>query len=303
MLEKLYADPFLDPVNMTPLQMREAFDVFYADLGVPWAQADVQEAQFDVDGGVVRLRIYRPPEAPGELPIILFYLGGGLVMGSHNSYDTMCRRLCLASQAVVVSVAYRRPPEHPFPAAVDDSYAALLWARDNAKRFGGDAGRMAVAGESGGGMLAAVVAHLAKDQGGPKLALQLLMYPAVGTRGQSQSMQTFAEGYWFEPGQLDWLYSIYAPDADVTNPLISPTFRRDFSDLPPAYVIVAEQDILRDDVMAYAEDLRRAGVAVQLTSYDTIHGFICMGAVIDAASEALDRAGEALVAAFSEASE
>jgi acetyl esterase len=298
MLKRLYANPFLDPVNMTPAQMREAFDAFYAKVGLAPAEAEVTDTQFPAPGGAVGLRTYRPKGVEGVLPIVVFYLGGGLVMGSLNSYDGICRRLCQASGAIVVSVAYRQPPEHPFPAALDDSYAALLWARDNAATFGGDPERMAVAGESGGGMLAAVVTHLALDRSGPELTFQLLIYPAVGGPRDSGSMREFAEGFWFEPGQLDWLYEIYARDSDPEDPRISPINRHDFANLPPAYIVVANYDILRDGVLAYAEALQVAGVPVELQSYPTIHGFICMGGVIETAGAALEGAGRAIAVAF-----
>ena len=297
MLARLYADPFLDPENMTPAQMRAAFDAFYAKVGIPAVDADVSEAQFDVQGGAVRLRIYKPVGADAPLPVVVFYLGGGLVMGSHDSYDGVCRRLCKASGAIVVSVAYRQPPEHPFPAALDDSFAALVWTREHAKDLGGDPDRIAVAGESGGGMLAAVVSHLALDRGGPPIAFQLLIYPAVGVSGQGSSMRDFADGYWFAPSQLDWLYGIYAGSEDPKDPLISPIFRKELAGLPPAYIVVANYDILRDDILSYAGALRAAGVPTEVTAYPTIHGFVCMGGVIDAAGEALDAAGRALASA------
>lgn len=299
MLRRLYADPFLDPVNMTPPQMRAAFDAFYLKVGLPPAPAKVRDAALGVPGGAVGLRIYRPDNAGDEpLPIVVFYLGGGLVMGSLDSYDGVCRRLCAASGAVLVSVAYRQPPEHPFPAAVEDSYAALLWAHENAHEIGGDPERLAVAGESGGGMLAAVVTHMARDRGGPKIDFQILIYPAVGGDRNTPSMHDFAEGYWFEPGQLDWLYGIYAGQTDPNDPRISPIFQPDLAGLPPAYVAAAHYDILRDNVLAYASALRAAGVPVVTRTYPSIHGFVCMGGVIDMAGEALDEAGGAMAAHF-----
>ena len=301
MLERLYADPFLDPENMTPVQMRAAFDAFYAKVGIPPVDVDTTDKHFSVPGGAVRLRIYRPIGSGDRLPIVMFYLGGGLVMGSLDSYDGVCRRLCKASGAIVVSVAYRQPPEHPFPAALDDCYAALVWAREHADDFGGDPDRLAVAGESGGGMLAAVVSHLAIDQDGPALAFQLLVYPAVGVSGQGSSMQDYADGYWFAPSQLDWLYGIYAGGKDPKDPLISPIFRKELKGLPPAYFVVAKYDILRDDILAYADALRGAGVPTEVCAYPTIHGFVCMGGVIDAAGQALDAAGLRLAAAFASA--
>lgn len=300
MLARLYADPFLDPENMSPPEMRVAFDKFYSKVGMPPMETDTKDAQFTTADGVVRLRIYSPPGSAGRLPVIIFYLGGGLVMGSLDSYDGLCRRLCRSSGAIVVSVAYRQPPEHPFPAALDDSYAALLWVRDHIEEFGGDPNRLAVSGESGGGMLAAVVSHLALDRGGPPLAAQLLIYPAVGSRGDSASMRDFADGFWFAPDQLDWLYGIYAGDRDRNDPLISPIYREHLEGLPPAYIVVADYDILRDDILSYAKALKNEGVPTEVRHYPTIHGFTCMGAVIDLAGDALDEAGRAIARKLAE---
>jgi acetyl esterase len=294
MLDRLYADPFLDPERMTPPQMRAAFDAFYAKVGLPPCEAEARDAEIPAPGRPVRLRIYRPPEAAGRLPIVVFYLGGGLVMGSLDSYDGLCRRLCKASGAVVISTSYRQPPEYPFPAAADDSYAALVWAHRHAEALGGDPDRLVVAGESGGGMLAAVVSQMALDRGGPPIAFQLLIYPAVGRSPGSRSMVDFAQGYWFEPGQLDWLYGIYAQGHDPNDPRISPLLRENFRGLPPAHITVAEYDILRDDILAYAAKLEAAGSSVEVVSYPTIHGFTCMGGVIDMAAEALDVGGQAI---------
>lgn len=297
MLERLYANPFLDPERMTPPQMRAAFDAFYADVGLPACDAETHDEEIPAPGRPVRLRIYRPPGPEGRLPIIVFYLGGGLVMGSLDSYDGLCRRLCKASGAIVISTSYRQPPEYPFPAAANDCYAALVWAYNHAETLDGDANRIAVAGESAGGMLAAVVSQMALDLGGPLISFQLLIYPAVGRSPNSRSMVEFAQGYWFEPGQLDWLYGIYAQGHDPNDPCISPLFRENFHGLPPAHVTVAEYDILRDDILAYAAKLEAAGSAVEVVSYPTIHGFTCMGGVIDMAVAAIDAGGQAVARA------
>ncbi|HYH98165.1 alpha/beta hydrolase [Hyalangium sp.] len=300
MLKRVAADPFLDPVNMSPAQMRKAFDAFYAKVDIAPVEVAVTNTAFKGPAGDVPVRIYHPgPQGAAALPVVLFYKGGGLVMGSLDSYDAICRRLARASGAIVVSVAYRQPPEHRSPAATDDCYAALVWAREHAGSFGGDPKRLAVAGDSGGGMLAAVVTHMARDQGGPPIAFQLLIYPAVGTRGGSRSMSLFARGYWFEPEALDWLYSLYAANAaDVQSPRVSPILREDLSGLPPAYVVSANFDIIRDDVEHYARLLREAGVPVELRRYETtIHGFFNMGGVIDFVGPAIDECGAKLAAA------
>jgi acetyl esterase len=300
MLKRFVAEPFLDP-SMTPAQMRKAFDAFYAKVDLPPVDVAVTNTSFKGPAGALRVRLYHPgPQGAAALPVVLFYKGGGLVMGSLDSYDAICRRLSRASGAIVVSVDYRQPPEHRAPAATDDCYAALVWASENATSFGGDPKRLAVAGDSGGGMLAAVVTHMAHDRGGPPLAFQVLIYPAIGTRGGSQSMKLFARGYWFEPEALDWLYSLYATDTvGVQDPRVSPIFREDLSGLPPAYVVSAHFDILRDDVEQYARSLAQAGVPVELRRYETaIHGFFNMGGVLDFAGPAIDECGAKLAAAL-----
>jgi acetyl esterase len=301
MLQRFAADPFLDPVNMTPVQMRKAFDVFYAKVDIAPVESAVTNTAFQGPAGEVRVRLYHPgpPGAPA-LPVVLFYKGGGLVMGSLDSYDAICRRLSRASGAIVVSVDYRQPPEHRFPAATEDCYAALVWVRENAGSFGGDPARLAVAGDSGGGMLAAVMAQMAHDRGGPPLAFQLLIYPAVGTRGGSESMKRFARGYWFEPEAMDWLYSLYVTQpADIQDPRVSPILRKDFSGLPPAYIVSAHFDIIRDDVELYARLLADSGVPVELRRYEgMIHGFFNMGGVIDLVGPAIDECGAKLSAAL-----
>jgi acetyl esterase len=300
MLKRFVAEPFLDP-SMTPEQMRKAFDAFYAKVDLAPADVAVTNTAFKGPAGDIRVRIYHPgPQGAAALPVVLFYKGGGLVMGSLDSYDAICRRLSRASGAIVVSVSYRQPPEHRAPAASDDCYAALVWAHENAASFGGDPKRLAVAGDSGGGMLAAVVTHMARDQGGPPLAFQLLLYPAVGTRGGSESMKLFARGYWFEPEALDWLYSLYATsEVGVQDPRVSPILRKDFSGLPPAYVVSANFDIIRDDVEHYARLLAQAGVPVELRRYETtIHGFFNMGGALDFVGAAIDECGAKLAAAM-----
>lgn len=300
MLGRLQANPFLDPVNMTPAQMRQAFDAFYAPIDLPSADVEVINTVFDGPAAPIRLRLYRPRVRTGPVPVAVYYKGGGLIMGTLDSYDRICRRMCEASGALVVSVDYRQPPENRYPAAVDDCYAALVWVQGAAAGFGGDASRLAVVGESGGGLLAAVITHRAHDLGGPQIRYQVLIYPAVGTRGASQSMKEFARGYWFEPEQLEWLYGQYISNSEqIRDPGVVPILREDFSELPPAYVVVANFDILRDDIEDYARRLADAGVPVEVRRYPTtIHGFMNMGGVIDLAGEALDECGARIATAL-----
>lgn len=298
-LDLLEADPFLDPVNMTPAEMRMAFDQFYAKIDLPEEAVDVINTSFAGPTGPVPVRLYRPLERRAPLPVALYIKGGGLIMGTLDSYDRICRRLCVASGALIVSVAYRQPPEHRHPAAAEDCFAALSWIYGAAAEFGGNPGKLAVVGESGGGLLAAVVTHMAHDRGGPDIDYQVLIYPAIGSRVPSKSMSEFSRGYWFEPEALDWLYSQYVESADqMHDPRVSPTLRSDLSGLPPAYVVVANFDILRDDIEDYAQRLEQAGVPVETVRYPTIHGFMNMGAVIDLAGAAVDACGSRLADAL-----
>ncbi len=204
---------------------------------------------------------------------------------------------------MVVSVDYRLAPEHPFPAPVDDAFAALTWVHDHAADFGGDPTRIAVAGDSAGGNLAAVVAQLARDAGGPDLCFQLLIYPVTDHEFDSASMDDNAEGYFLTRDAMRWFYSHYLNDPDEgADPRVSPIRASDLAGLPPAYVITAEFDPLRDQGIAYAEAMRDAGTVVAAKTYaGMFHGFFSMVAYIDAGKVAFDDAVAALRDAFEEA--
>jgi len=303
-IDHLEANPFLDPENMSPAEMREAFDAYYATVDLPPAPVQAEDMDFKGRGGAIRARIYHPTgDRTSKLPVILFIRGGGLVMGSFSSYDGVCRRICQASQSIVVTIDYRQPPEHRHPAALEDCHDALQWIRKSADDFGGDSSRVAISGDSGGGMLAAVVTHLVRDNGEPALDYQALIYPAVGTRGDAKSMEEFAEGYVFDPMQLDWLYDQYLADPSQRNdPQVSPIFCDNLSDLPPALVVTAHFDIFRDDAENYGRLMAQAGTSVEIKRYPTvIHGFIQMGRFVPAAGEALDYCGARLAEAFEKA--
>jgi acetyl esterase len=298
----LEAHPFLDPMNMTPLEMRAAFDVYYATIDMEAAPVIVEDRNVQGPGGSLRVRIYRPQNAgAAALPVTLFCRGGGLVMGSLASYDRICRRLCQASDAIVVAVDYRQPPEHKYPAALDDCVAAIRWIRTSAPTFGGDAGRVAIAGDSGGGMLAAATTQVMRDAGEQPLDFQFLIYPAVGSRNRaSGSMVDFAQGYVFSPEQLDWLYSQYLADPHLRNtPGVSPNLAENLGNLPPALIVTAHYDIFCDEAEDYGRRLQAAGVPTQIRRFgEVIHGFLNMGGRVAAAVEACDLGGRALAAAF-----
>ncbi|HWA29996.1 MAG TPA: alpha/beta hydrolase [Rhizomicrobium sp.] len=249
----------------------------------------------------IAARSYAPVASGGDaLPTLVFFHGGGWVIGNIDTHDGLCRMIANGSGCRVISVEYRLSPEAKFPAAVDDAVAALEWVEKNAADIGVDANRLAVGGDSAGGCLAAVTAQVAKEKGGPKLAFQMLLFPVTQIGEETRSLREYADGYFLERKTLDWFYGHYLPtDADRKDPRISPLAAKDFSGLPPAYVMLAGFDPLHDEGLAYAEKLRGAGVAVTVADYpDMVHDFIYLQAILPQASEALNAAAAALKGAL-----
>ncbi len=275
----------------TPEEARRGFRMLTVDLRPAHTVVPVASTEdIEVPGaaGPLPARIYRP-EAEGELPTIVFFHGGGFVIGDVDTHDNQCRVLCREAEAVVLSVGYRLAPEHPFPAAPEDCFAATRWAAEHVAELGGDAGRIAVAGDSAGGNLAAVTALMARDAGGPALAAQLLIYPGTDFEGGYPSETENAEGFFLTRADMEWFREQYLAGADPTDPLLSPVHCPDLAGLPPAVVITAEFDPLRDQGDAYARALEEAGVHVIARSYGgLIHGFFDLGALSPAAAEATD---------------
>jgi acetyl esterase len=209
------------------------------------------------------------------------------VIGDIDTHDTICHRLAAGVPALVVSVDYRLAPEHPFPAAVDDCEAATAWASDHAAEFGGDPARLAVAGDSAGGNLAAVVTRRARDSGGPPIAFQLLIYPSTdGTRALPSHAEN-GTGYLLDTESMEWFGHHYLGETDPRHPDVSPLFIEDLTGLPPALVVTAEFDPLRDEGEAYAERLRLAGVRATTSRYDgMIHAFYGFDRIFDASQRA-----------------
>jgi acetyl esterase len=261
--------------------------------------AEIVDGSFPGPAGNVAIRIYRASAEPNQ-PGIVYFHGGGFVIGSLNSHDGTCRRLCHGAGCTVVSIDYRLAPEHRYPAAVDDCYAAAVWVAANAASLKIDPNRIAVAGDSAGGNLAAVTAILARDKGGPKLVHQLLTYPVTDMAYKSQSYITNATGYFLTKEMMEWFGLQYMPSGqNPEDPLLSPLYAGDLKGLPAATVITAEYDPLRDEGEAYAERLQEAGVATRLIRYDgVIHGFFSMNGMIDQADEAHDFAAGELRKAF-----
>lgn len=239
--------------------------------------AKVVDKQIEGRNGVVPVRIYVPDNAQ-NVPVITFYHGGGFVIGDLKSHDKVCRRLAKMNQAIVVAVDYRLAPEHKFPAAPEDCYDATKWVSENIQAYGGNPDQLVVMGDSAGGNLATVTAIQARDLGTPKIAAQVLIYPATDARMTYPSIKSNGKGYVLTEEIMNWFMSHYAGnEAEKADPLMSPILTPDLSNLPPALVQLAEYDPLRDEGKAYAEKLKAAGNQVQCTQYDgLIHTYFRM---------------------------
>jgi acetyl esterase len=260
-----------------------------ADLAPPVDLASVTDTTFPGPAGDVPIRVYRP-HGDGPLPGVVFFHGGGFVVGSIATHDPICRLLAAEAGAVVVSVGYRLAPEDPFPAGVEDCIAATGWVADNAASLDIDASRLVVCGDSAGGNLAAVVAQHARAHG-PALAFQALMYPAVDAdRAHYPSVTENAEGYLLEAETMAWFQQHYVAagaEVDPHDPRISPLRAGSLAGVAPAYVVTAQFDPLRDEGEAYASALEAAGVPVAMVRYDgMIHGFWNFIGLVDAAAAA-----------------
>ena len=278
------------PLNeMSPSEGRAMYQAMNADA----VKQELTEVT-DSDAAGVPIRIYRP-SAQDNLACIVFYHGGGWVIGDLETHDAPCRRLANATGAIVVAVDYRLAPEHPFPAAQDDCYTATCWVANNAANLNIDPSKIAVAGDSAGGNLAAVVSLRARDENGPKIAHQLLIYPATDAAMNTQSFTDNADGYMLTRESMAWFWQNYlgtdpADAGNQTNPLASPLMAKSLENLPPATVITAEFDPLRDEGEAYGAKLKAAGNETQVVREDgLIHGFISLVDGVPAADKAVSR--------------
>jgi acetyl esterase/lipase len=249
--------------------------------------------------GDIRLRIYTPAGS-GPFPLIVYFHGGGWVIGDLETADAVARQLCSGVGCVVVSVDYRLAPEHRYPAAVQDCYAATQWATTHLDELAVDAGRVAVAGESAGANLAAVVSLLARDRAGPAIHFQLLAYPVTDADFETASYHANADGYLLTRATMQWFWDQYCPDpAARVEPNAAPLKAADLAGLPPALIMTAEFDPLRDEGEAYAARLRDAGVAAESVRFDgLIHDFLAMSRQLGAARPGLEKAVAALRDAF-----
>jgi acetyl esterase len=262
--------------------------------GEPRPLGRVEDFSIPGPDGDVPVRLYAM-EHGGVRPALIYFHGGGWVFGNLDTHDSVCRDLAAESGAVVISVDYRLSPEVKFPAAVNDSYAATLWIAANAERLGIDARRISVGGDSAGGNLATVIAMRCRDAGGPALARQLLIYPATDLSSfDTASYRELAEGYFLTRAAMQWFTGHYLASGDQSRlPEASPLHAPNLSGLPPAFVITAEFDPLRDEGEAYAARLQQAGVPVTVKRYPgMVHGFVSMRGVVSGGRQAIQEAAK-----------
>ena len=272
--------------TMSVAEARDSARASIALSGALQEVAHVEHLAIPGPGGDLAVRVYAPAgKAP--LPALVYYHGSGWVIHDLDTYDPVCRAMANGTGCVVVAVDYRKAPEHPFPAALDDCWATLRWTVDNAQRLGIDPRRIGIGGDSAGGNLAAVTAIRARDEGGPALACQLLIYPATDAACDTPSYTANAAGYLIGVDTMHWFWNHYLGDwPDPADPRVSPLRAPDLADLPPTLVVTAEYDPLRDDGRLFAERLRAAGVPVTHTDYaGMVHGFLRMHGVLDTTEE------------------
>jgi len=288
--------------TLTPAAARDAARASALFFALPpEAVAATETRAIPGPAGPVPVRTYRPFGAHRDatLPVLIYFHGGGFVICDLDTHDGVCRILANRSGCAVLAVDYRLAPEHPFPAAVEDAWAAVAWVRAEGRAAGLDPACIAVSGDSAGGNLAAVVALLARDAKLP-LAFQCLIYPVTDFAGETQSARTFAEGHLLTRASMNWFRGLYLQrPGDSEDWRASPLRAASFAGVAPAMVLTAGCDPLRDEGKAYADRLREAGVAVRYRCYDgQIHAFVGMNKMIDEANRALAECGEAVKAAL-----
>jgi acetyl esterase len=288
--------------QLTPQQARAQFEKTMPVLDAkPAALHAIENHTIPGTGqNSITIRCYTPIETDEPLPVTVWLHGGGFVVGSLDSYDAVCRQLAKRAGCLVVAVDYRLAPEHRFPAAVEDCFAALRWVAENAAELGGDPARIAIAGDSAGGNLAAVSTILARDAGLAQPIFQLLIYPCTAPLPDSASHHRYAEGHLLTRRTILWFFEQYtANPEDIDDFRYAPLVTDNLSRLPPTLLIVADHDPLYDEGIEYAERLRAAGNRIELSNYaGMIHGFYNMSGAVDAARQALAESARALKQAF-----
>ncbi|GLB60510.1 alpha/beta hydrolase [Cytobacillus sp. NCCP-133] len=284
--------------SLTPEEARQTTD-FSALAGEPEEVGKIENRKIPGPGGEIPIRIYTP-KGVGPFPALVYYHGGGWVIGDLETVEVPCRLLTNLANCVVVSVDYRLAPEHKFPAAADDCYAATKWVAENAASIGVDPNLIAVGGDSAGGNLAAVVSLMAKDKSEFSLAYQMLIYPVTNHSYATESYTENTEGYLLTKDSMEWFWNHYLRnEEDGKNPYASPLQAKDLSGLPPALVLTGEFDPLRDEGEANAERLKEAGVPVEAKRYDgMIHGFFWMPGALEQGRKSIEQAADALNRVF-----
>jgi acetyl esterase len=294
LLDEMAAQDQAPLPDMDAAQAREMMRQLATLARYPDQRAPTVDQSIPGPAGDVPIRVYAP-EASEPLPVVVYFHGGGWVIGDIQTHDATCQQLATSVPAAVVSVDYRLAPEHPYPAPVEDCLAATRWVHEHGRDLGVDGSRLAVAGDSAGGNLAALVSLRARDDGRPPIAFQLLIYPATDLTCSFPSYVENGDGYLLTGESVRWFLDQYIPEADRKNAEASPHFATDLSGLPPALIITAEFDPLRDEGEAYGDRLEEAGVPVTVTRYDgMIHGFFAMDTLLTSATRAMGAAAAAL---------
>ena len=286
--------------EMTPEQARATWKEEMAAVAGPRLPVkSVTAHEAPGPAGPVAVRLYEPEGADGRvLPILVYCHGGGWIRGDLDTHDDVCRHLCHHAGCLVTSVDYRLAPEHRFPAALEDCDAATRWVAENARNLGADPARLAIGGDSAGGNIACGVTLKARERGGPAICFQLLIYPATDLAGATESKRLYSSGYLLNSMPF-YVASYLGPAGNAADPLASPLLAPDLSDLPPAFVLTAGFDPLRDEGEAYARRLEAAGVATEYRCHESmIHGFVSITGLIENAEAGLADAAAALRAAF-----
>ena len=289
LLEAMQAQGLKSFEQMSVEEARGSVETFAGLQAEPQEVKQVIEQSVEGEGGPLKVRIF-VPDVAGPLPVLVYYHGGGWVGGSLAVADEPCRALANRNGAIVVAATYRLSPEAKFPAATNDVYSVLCWASAHAAEFGGDPARLGVMGDSAGGNLAAVAAMMARDRGTPAVKAQILTYPVIQRDGNFASREENREGYLLTTAGIAWFWDQYlAKDEDATNPLASPIMAESLAGLPPALIMTAEFDPIRDEGESYGHALEKAGVPVTVQRFDgLIHGVYWMSGAVPRSSELHD---------------
>ena len=285
------------PEIMPPAELRKLVEAF--TWPSPIQLQSIVNTQIPGPNGKIPVRIYTP-EGKGSFPILVYYHGGGWSIGTLDLYDPTCRFLSKEAGVLVVAVDYRLAPEHKFPQPLQDCYAALQWTVEHASELHGEKNRIAVGGDSAGGNLAAAVALMARDQNGPKIAYQILIFPVIDNNFDTRSYQEFGKNHFVTRNQMIYYWNQYLNNPDeANNPYVAPGKAKNLTRLPPALVVLADFDPLYDEGDSYAKRLQQAGVPVTLLTYPSFHGFTLMYNQLDLGQKAMHEIAQHLKNALS----